>query len=326
MSELSRNVFGLRNRNSLQHLARKLDLSAKQIARYCDKGWIPQSLKTPAGHRRIRYDCDTVYETKMLISAAKETERYIREHQNTVTYFGRRVVPWIGCRSMKDLEKRALAAGLSPRRAQAFAYTARTEAIKSQPDILDLALAACDTSKEDLIALDREYDSIPIYLLLGPQSKEDFRRRARKAWHCVLNESDQAENWRKLPRRIRVDGRSESLSRIRLLLLQPDLETFAAAFAKATEVATRMFSLPQSFFLNAKKAIQMWPQETRLEMAAAYIRQRQISPSAAALAEVLGISRSALYRMYGCEVIQSTLRSSRREALPPVLMMGSDGF
>ena len=96
------------------------------------------------------------------------------------------------------------------------------------------------------------------------------------------------------------------------LFHQPDRESFLAAYNKAAELDTRIMD-DAEIFLPVQAKAEEKPGVMLLQIAVLSLKHSQKAPTAAALAQALGISRPALYRTYGKNVIQQTLDSVRND-------------
>jgi len=298
-----------RERGSLQYLAHQLGVRALQIARYWDDGWIPRCYRTPKGHRRIRYEADTIERVQARRAAAKATNLAIRYDLDAVTWRGRRI-SLEGCHSMHDLYRRARRAGLSEPDARALAYRPRARPRPPAADLYSEVLQRLkNTAREELNEITGLYASLPLDSLLEPSSPGEFRDRASNAWQEIAAELRAEDRWD------RAHGsppewaaRRDKKRRVLHDLLQhPDRDSFAAAWLKATELGTRIFDDDDAYFRKAREHVDKDPEAMRLQVAVLALKQSQERLSAAALAQVLGISRRALYRTFGAPAIRAAL-------------------
>src|SRR6266446_10396966 len=102
MSALSPKSERWRRLGLLSYLAGELSVTVKQVSRYWDRGWIPNSYRTLGGARRVRYNDDTVEQVRRTVKAAKQTNIQIRYRIPEICYKGT-TVPVKGCNSMDDL-------------------------------------------------------------------------------------------------------------------------------------------------------------------------------------------------------------------------------
>jgi hypothetical protein len=168
-------------------------------------------------------------------------------------------------------------------------------------DLVDGFHGACRTEIE---AVDNELSPLPLGMLCE-KDRGEFRRRARRTWRVILKDSSSSVGWRRLPKPHRANT---PLGRLRHLLVQPDREAFATAFARAVELSNRIYDTDQKHYDQLLTLIED-PQRAILVHAAMRLRQLCRPPTAVALAHVLGLSRATLYRMFGAPLIQRALKS-----------------
>lgn len=303
-----------REQGSLRYLAHCLGVTGKQIARYWDQGWIPRGYTTARGHRRIRYEADTVEQVRARVHAAKTTNIAIRHHLDTITWRGQRI-SLEGCHCMDDLYRRARRAGLPEKEARALAYRPRSRpepaAGGAATDLFhDVLLRLKGVSQAELNESARFYAGLPLDALLEECPPREFRARAREAWRGIVEEMKAAARWERLHRAPPelAAHREKRKAALRALLAQRDRDAFVAAWLKITEPHHRIFEEDDAYFLRVKESVESDPHTMRLRVALLALGQAGETPSAAALARVLGISRRALYRAYGTEGIREVLR------------------
>jgi hypothetical protein len=299
MSTLSDKLQRWRRLGLLKYLAVELGVTHKQVTRYWDRDWIPNSYRTPGGTRRVRYTEDTVEQLRRTVDAAKQTNREIRYRINEIMYCGTEI-DVKGCNSMADLFKRAKAAGLTERDARIVAYRPRLETTVSPDDLAWDSLRAKEcTSEQEAAESTRLLDLLPLPTLMAAASAPDFRKEAKTAWS-----------------RIQPDLKGEAPDRVELLrhvLSQPNRRSFFEECNKAMELDNRIMNRTDEELRRATKWASDDPNQVRLNLAALRIRRSQQRPSASALAKSLGLSRPALYRVFGKETIQDVLKAIRHD-------------
>ena len=301
-----------RDSGSLRYLAHQLDVATKQIARYCDNGWIQGSYRTPKGHRRIHYTDDTVKHILAIVKSAKATNKEIRYHIDTIDYCGT-VIPVKGCTKMRDVYRRGRKAGLNDQDAKNAAYEPRGP--KPAPHKIELAweyfLARQGTSQIEVAERRSILSSVPVKYLYEAQDATEFRARSKDAWQRWLSANVSPRD----SPHFSQEG-EEKMRKIRdtlqPLFHQPDRESFLAAYNKAAELDTRIMD-DAEIFLPVQAKAEEKPGVMLLQIAVLSLKHSQKAPTAAALAQALGISRPALYRTYGKNVIQQTLDSVRND-------------
>jgi len=257
-----------REQGSLRYLARCLGVTGKQIARYWDQGWIPRSYTTARGHRRIRYEADTVETVRDRVHAAKTTNIVIRHHLDTITWHGRRI-SLEGCHSMDDLYRRARRDGLPEKEARALAYRARTRpepAAGAAPALFhDVLLRLKGVSQAELNESRRYYASLPLDALLEECPPREFRARAREAWQGIVEEMKAAAHWERVHRAPpeMIAYRQKRMAALKALLSHRDRDAFMAAWLKITEPNNRIFEEDDAWFLEVKKKVEVENQDTQ---------------------------------------------------------------
>jgi DNA-binding transcriptional MerR regulator len=310
MSTLSAKSQRWRRLGLLKYLAVELGVSVKQVTRYWDRRWILNRYRTPGGGRRVRYNDDTVEQVRRNVRAAKDTNIHIRYRLRPITYCGT-VISVEGCNSMDDLYRRARKAGLSKRDASLLAYRQRLHQSMSSEDVAwDALLALKGTSEREIDAHIRQFDCIPIAMLIesenagkskliGADNAEEFRRRAEAAGQQIQSSFDGMEE-------------AKTTSIIRDLLSQKDLRSFVRRLSEVTELENRIMDTDGPTFYKAHETAVRNPGQLRLPMAASRLKHQQCRrPSALALARVLNLSRPALYRAFGAKAIQDALKAVR---------------
>ena len=204
---------------------------------------------------------------------------------------------------MHDLYRRARKAGLSKQAAHALAYTPSIDASPSAEQISwDTLLALQCTYEEEVVANIREFSLFPFNFLLQASDTKDFRARARRAWRKMLlfYKSEQ-----------RSPGSRSSSERtkeiFRTLLSQPDVPSFVSAWSKETELQHRVLRADVETYQKINEKADEDSGALRLKTAALTLRRKEQAPSASALADALEMSRPALYRAFGSDIIQKAL-------------------
>ena len=299
-----------RDSGSLRYLAQQLDVTTKQVARYCDNEWIQGSYRTPKGHRRIHYTDDTVQQVSAIVTSVKATNKAIRYHIDTIDYCGT-VIRVKGCTKMRDVYRQARKAGLNHRDANNAAYERRGP--KPAPLKIELAwdylLARQGTSRIEVAERMNILSIVPARYLCEAQDATEFRARSRDAWQKLLSANGfPGDSPRSSPE---VEEKKRKIMEIlHHLLHQPDRESFLSAYNKAAELDTRIMD-DAEIFLRIQTEAEEQGGAMLLQIEVLSLKHSEKAPTAAALAQALGISRSALYRTYGKNVIQQTLDSLR---------------
>ena len=297
-----------RDQGSLRYLARKLGVTPKQVTRYWDNGWIDGSYRTPKGHRRIRYADSTVENVALMVRQRKEWNVRIRYHLPQIDYRGT-IITVKGCNSVHDLYRRARKAGLSKREARDVAYNPDIDAPPSPEQIAwDSLLALNRTYGEEVLETMRAFSPFPLHFLLQASDSEDFRARRKKAWQKLDSFFESREELRPLSSN---DQKAKDI--LQKLLSHRDLASFISAWRKETELQYRVFETNAEIHKRAKEQAEKDPDALRLPTAASTLKRKQQAPSARALAEELGMSRPALYRVFGSDAIQEALNSLRND-------------
>lgn len=302
MSTLSQKSQRWRRLGSLKFLASELAVSVKQAARYWDKGWVPNCIRTPGGARRVRYNDQTVEQVRRTVESAKQTNRAIRYWiGNEITYCGT-AIDVRGCKSMDDLFERARAAGLSKTHASNFAYRPRLQKTTS-PDKLawDSLWARESVTAQEAADSTRLFDLLPLAALLAATRQEEFQKIAEATWLRI-------EPY--------LEGESQDkVQLLRHLLNQPNRECFVREWNKATELDNRIMNRTDEELRKAMQWASEDPNRVRLHLAALQLHRSQQRPTGSTLARAFGLSRTALYRLFGKTAIQATLRGIRHDPL-----------
>lgn len=217
-------------------------------------------------------------------------------------------VPVKGCNSMNDLYRRARRAGLSKKDAGDFAYRPRIgDPEPTQDQIASQTLWVLKgTSEEEVADSMRDFSEklscIPFVTLMGEKDPAEFRARAREVWGNICSHQNDAA----------ADLKTMAL--IRDLLNQQDRHLFAKRFSEVTELENRIMEIDDATFDKTRGKAAEEPNQLRLEVAALKLRHHERSPSASALAQMLNLSRGALYRRFGKKAIQEALSLIRDDA------------
>ena len=282
------------DKGSLRYLAHELGVTTKQVTRYWDNGWIDGSYRIPKGHRRIRYTDSTVENVALMVRQEKEWNVRIRYHLTQIDYRGT-IIAVKGCNSMDDLYRRARKAGLSKRAARNLAYTPDIHAPPSTEQIAwDALLALERTYREEVLETMRVFSPFPLHFLLQASDSEDFRGRAKRAWQKIRSFYESREELRPLSSN---DQKAKDI--FQNLLSQPDLASFIPAWSDEIQLQYRPWKANAETYKRAKGQAEKDPGALRLATAALTLKRKQQAPSARALAEELGMSRPALYRVFG---------------------------
>ena len=302
-----------RDQGSLRYLARKLGVTTKQVTRYWDNGWIDGFYRTPKGHRRIRYADSTVENVALRVRWTKEWNVRIRYHLTQIDYRGT-IIPVKGCNSMHDLYERARKAGLSEPAARNVAYTPDIQAPLTTEQIAWYTqLALKRTYEEEVLERMRMFSVFPLHFLLQASTlhfllqasnSEDFRARAKRIRQKIRSLYESREELRPLSS---SEQKAKDLSQ--KLLSQPDLGSFKAAWKVAFELQHRPLKTNAKTYKRVREQAGKDPRALLLAAAAPTLKRKQQNPSARALAEELGMSRPALYRVFGSHEIQEALNS-----------------
>jgi hypothetical protein len=169
-----------RQRGSLQFLAFSLGKTAKQVARYWDQGWIPGSYATARGHRRIRYEADSVDRVRRILRSRKQKNILIRYYWKQVDYFGM-IIPLDGCNTVDHVFQRLCQAGLSEEEARYVAYSPEPEDETPSFDdaIWDITCAAERILEPEL---GRELQAIPGLFTAALTADDSVSQFERDHW------------------------------------------------------------------------------------------------------------------------------------------------
>ena len=313
MSELQARLRAWHERGYLRYLAHQHGVTIKQVTRYWDNGLVEGGYCTPKDHRRIHYTDSTVENVALLVRLAKERNLRIRYHIRQIDYLGT-IIPVKGCNSMHDLFQRALKMGLSRQAAHKVAYTTHSHPSPSPQEIAwDTLLALKCTYEEEVAESIREFGPCPLSFLLGASDTKDFRARARKAWREILSYYKSEEEWCPVslaaPETVIRKQRTKKI--FRKILSQPDLASFISTWSEESELQHRVLKTDAETYEKVHQQAEENPGAIRLNTAAVTLKRKQHTPSARALAGVLGMSRPALYRAFGAEAVQAALKLVR---------------
>ncbi len=307
MSDSEKTLEKWKAQGSLRHLAAKLDVTHKQVTRYWDKGWIEGRYRTAKGHRRIRYTDKTVEHAASERQREKEGNIRVRYSNYEIDYFGT-VISLDGCNTMDDLFRRARRAGLNEQHARNVAHRLTFTDPPSHEDFAwDALLAVRGILQEDWATSVRRFRELPLGYLRDAANAEQFRARAEKVLQGIEENYKSSEEWRVLHGKPRNAEREKTVRTLRVLLSQPDTASFISEWSKAAELHHRHEEDDGAAYANLLRRTPKEAKAMKLNIAALRLKQREQSPSANALARLLGISRPALYRAFGAVKIRAAL-------------------
>ncbi len=316
MSEFSAELLRLRDLGLPKYLATCLKVTEKTVSRWWDAGLIPNTYRTPGGHRRIHYSDETIETVLRTVFLKKEKNRAIAGGK-PIKWRGRNLETK-GCRNTQDLYNRALQNGFCPRDAELLASVPRGGGVPSfDPETIwfDLVYTATDVLPDD------PGRKLP----LGPgehlriaqaQSEEAFRREAQQIWAELLaNYGLTEESFRRYSEEHATEGFPEAEQ---LLHMQTKAEclhywnVLIAPVWRPLEIQERVLQHLQIFTRSE-------PRRAFLLNQALILQINEQPLTATRLAEPLNISRRKLYREFGTEMIRASLKMAQKRALQQLI-------
>jgi AraC-like DNA-binding protein len=279
----------------LGYLAAELGVSERQVARYCDYGWVPNAYKTRGGQRRIRYTDATVEQVRTTALAAKKRNQEIR-YRTTEIRYGTLVINARPCNCMDDVYRAAKRTGLSNKQAINLAYCRRVQDGRSADNVAWEALWMVEgTTEAEAFESTKIIDLLPLPTLLATSDPGEFRHKAEQAWTkierdlCAASAGDRAT--------------------VRHLLNQPDRKAFVRECDKAMELENRITNRNDEELHSASRWARDNPNQAELQLAALRMKMSQRKATVSALAETMHVSRLTLYRRFGKGEIRAALRA-----------------
>jgi len=314
MSDLEKTLAKWRTSGSLRFLAHELDVTTKQVTRWWDLIRIPGSYRTPKGQRRIRYDEQTIKTVRERVDASKATNIAIRYRLRSINCSGK-VIGTEDCRTMQDLYRRALQCGLNRQEAGNLAFRPRLPKPPLAGDDLwfDLHQTITRTLVEDVLSQDLPLD-IETWLELKATSDDaSFRSAAKQAWMRFLRNNSQTDDSfddfaSRKPRRFRLKEYKE-------LMHSPTRASFFTKLDALQEVESRVLKLPAKTSGRFRRLVEEEPKKAAIMNAALKLELLEKPITRGNLADLLEISRPALYRTYGAQLIKDAIREARKESL-----------
>jgi hypothetical protein len=314
MSDLKKTLTKWRASGSLRFLAHEMNVTTKQVSRWWDLIGIPGSYRTPKGQRRIRYDEQTIKTVCERVDASKATNIEIRYRLPAINCRGK-VIPTEDCRTMQDLYRRALQCGLNRQEAGNLAFRPRL----SKPPLAgdDLWFDLHHTITRTLVK-DVQSQEFPLSIdtwreLKATRGDASFRTAAKQAWMRFLRSSSQTDESfdefaSRNPRRFRLKEYKE-------LMHSPTRANFFTELDALQEAEGRVLKLPAETSAKFRRLVAEEPKKAAIMNAALKLELEGKPITRRNLADLLEISRAALYRIYGAQLIKDSLIEARKESL-----------
>jgi hypothetical protein len=314
MSDSEETLTKWRASGSLQFLAHELNVTTKQVTRWWDLIGIPGSHRTPKGQRRIRYDEQTIKTVCERVDASKTTNIEIRYRLPSINYKGK-VIRTEDCRTMQDLYRCALKSGLSIQAAKNLAFRPRLP----KPPLagvdlwFDLHQTITRTLVEDVLSQELPLSIDTWRELKATSDDASFRSAAKQAWMQFLRNNSQTDDSfdefaSRSPRRFRLKEYKE-------LMHSPTRASFFTKLDALQEVESRVLKLPAKTSGKFRRLVATKPKKAVIMNAALKLELQEKPITRGNLADLLEISRPALYRIYGAQLIKDSLTKARKESL-----------
>jgi len=216
---------------------------------------------------------------------------------------------------MQDLYRRALECGLSIQAAKNLAFRPRLPKPPLAGDDLWFDLHHTITR---ILVEDVQSQEFPLSIdtwqqLKATRDDASFRSAVKQAWMRFLRNSSQTDHSfdefaSRNPRRFRLKEYKE-------LMHSPTRADFFTKLDALQEVEGRVLKLPEETSAKFRRLVAEEPKKAAIMNAALKLELQEKPITRDNLADLLEISRAALYRIYGAQLIRDTLKEARKESL-----------